>query len=108
MASLIKGRSDYLLLLAARSLRAFGFGFGAVLIGLHLERRGLSPAAVGLVLSVGLAFTALYGLVLAALSPWLGRRRGLAVTGLLMALAGADLALATNTWQALLAGLTGM
>lgn len=108
MRPLIKGRRDYWLLLTARSLRAFGFGFGAVLIGLHLEHRGLPPAAVGLVLSVGLAFTAVYGLALAALAPWLGRRRGLAVTGVLMALAGVDIALATNTWQALLAGLTGM
>src|SRR6266852_2191304 len=33
-------RVDRLLLLAARGLRAFGFGFSAVLIGVHLEHRG--------------------------------------------------------------------
>src|SRR5947209_5140691 len=36
---------DRRLLLAARGLRAFGFGFSAVLVGIHLERRGL-PAGL--------------------------------------------------------------
>ena len=46
---------DRLLLLTVRGLRAFGFGFAAVLIGIHLERRGLSPGLIGLTLGVGLA-----------------------------------------------------
>ncbi len=99
---------DYLVLLAARSLRAFGFGFAAVLVGVHLERKGFSPVVVGAVLSAGLAATAVYGLVLAAWAPRIGRRRGLALTGGLMALAGLDLALANSAWLAVLAGATGM
>lgn len=46
---------DRVLLLAARGLRAFGFGFAAVLIGVHLERRGLNAALIGLTLGIGLA-----------------------------------------------------
>src|SRR5438105_10034890 len=99
---------DYLVLLGARSLRAFGFGFAAVLIGVHLERKGFPPAVVGAVLSVGRAAAAVYGLFLAAWAPRLGRRRGLAITGGLMAVAGIDLALAGTAWLAILAGLTGM
>lgn len=99
---------DYLVLLAARSLRAFGFGFAAVLVGVHLERRGFPPVIVGAVLSAGLAATAVYGLVLAAWAPRIGRRRGLAITGGLMALAGVDLAFAQSAWLAVLAGATGM
>lgn len=99
---------DYLVLLGARSLRAFGFGFAAVLIGIHLERRGFGPPVVGATLSLGLAAAAVYGLGLAAAAPRLGRRRGLAVTGMLMALAGLDLALATQGWLLMLAGATGM
>jgi MFS family permease len=91
-----------------RLLRAFGFGFAAVLIGLHLERRGLPPALIGLVITVGLAAASLNGLLLALFSNQIGRRRALAVTGLLMAAGGLDLALARPAWLLVLAGTTGM
>src|SRR4029077_12311978 len=59
---------DFALILAARLLRAFGFGLAAVLIGLHLERRGLSAGAIGLVLTIGLLSAAIAGVIAAALS----------------------------------------
>ncbi|HWN92132.1 MAG TPA: hypothetical protein VNQ15_11995, partial [Verrucomicrobiae bacterium] len=99
---------DRVLLLAARGLRAFGFGFSAVLIGVHLERRGLSPALIGLTLGIGLAAASLSGLASAALAARWGRRRVLAAAGALMALTGLDLALATRPSVLILAGLTGM
>src|SRR3989442_1724330 len=46
---------DRALLLAGRGLRAFGFGFAAVLVGVHLELRGLSGTSIGLTLGFGLA-----------------------------------------------------
>jgi MFS family permease len=99
---------DRRLLLAARGLRAFGFGFSAVLIGVHLERRGLSPALIGLTLGVGLAAASLSGLGTAALAARFGRRAALAVAGTLMALTGLDLALATQAPLLIASGLTGM
>jgi MFS family permease len=99
---------DRALLLAGRGLRAFGFGFAAVLIGIHLERRGLSAPEIGLTLAVGLVAASLSGLGSAALSARIGRRRTLAVAGLLMAITGLDLALATRAWLLIIAGLTGM
>jgi MFS family permease len=99
---------DRALLLAARGTRAFGFGFAAVLIGVHLERRGLSPAFIGLTLGLGLAAASLSGLASAALSSRIGRRQTLVVSGLLMALTGLDLASATNPVLLVGAGLTGM
>jgi MFS family permease len=99
---------DRRLLLAARGLRAFGFGFSAVLLGLHLERRGLSPGLIGLTLGLGLAAASLSGLGTAALAARFGRRAALAVAGVLMALTGLDLALATQTWLLVGAGVTGM
>jgi MFS family permease len=99
---------DRALLLAARGTRAFGFGFAAVLIGVHLERRGLSPALIGLTLGLGLAAASLSGLASAALSSRIGRRQTLVVSGLLMALTGLDLASATNPVLLVGAGLTGM
>src|SRR3984893_17249513 len=99
---------DVVLLLLTRTLRAFGFGFAAVLIGIQLERRGLSPNLIGLTLTLGLAAASLLGLLLAALASRRGRRRALALAGLGMALTGLDLALAEPSWLLALAGVTGM
>jgi MFS family permease len=99
---------DRALLLAARGLRAFGFGFAAVLIGVHLERRGLPAGLIGLTLGVGLAAASLSGLASASLAARFGRRRVLAASGILMALTGLDLALANQPALLVLAGITGM
>ena len=99
---------DRALLLGARGLRAFGFGFSAVLIGVYLERRGLSPGLIGLTLGIGLAAASLSGLVSASLAARLGRRRALAIAGFFMALTGLDLALAAPPALLVVAGLTGM
>lgn len=99
---------DRVLLLAARGLRSFGFGFSAVLIGVHLERHGLSPALIGLTLGVGLAAASLNGLGTAALAARFGRRSALALAGALMTVTGLDLAIADQTWLLVAAGVTGM
>ena len=99
---------DRFLLLAARGLRAFAFGFSAVLVALHLERAGLSPTQIGLTLGIGLAAASLTGLGSAALAVPLGRRRTLGLIGVLMAGTGADLALASSPELLILAGVTGM
>jgi MFS family permease len=99
---------DRLLLLAARGLRAFGFGFAAVLIGVHLERRGLPAGLIGLTLGIGLAAASLSGLASASLASRVGRRRTLAVAGILMTLTGLDLGLGTQPALLVAAGLTGM
>src|ERR1700730_5705968 len=99
---------DFALILAARLLRAFGFGLAAVLIGLHLERRGLSAGAIGLVLTVGLLSAAIAGVIAAALSSRIGRRYTLAGAGLLMSIAGLDLALANSPLLLGVAAATGM
>jgi MFS family permease len=96
------------LLLAARGARAFGFGFAAVLVGIHLQERGLPGGLIGLTLGVGLAAASLSGLASAGLASRIGRRRTLAATGILMALTGLDLALATQPAVLVAAGLTGM
>jgi MFS family permease len=99
---------DFLLILLARVLRAFGFGVAAVLVGLHLERRGLSAGAIGVTLTIGLLAGALFGLVAAAAAARIGRRWTLALAGVLMAVTGIDLALASAPWLLGLAGITGM
>jgi MFS family permease len=99
---------DFALILAARLLRAFGFGMAAVLVGLHLERHGLTASVIGLVLSIGLLSAAIAGVIAATLSASIGRRNTLALAGLLMAFTGADLALANSPLLLGLAAVTGM
>jgi MFS family permease len=78
------------------------------LIGVYLEARGLSPGLIGLTLGLGLAAASLSGLASASLAARFGRRRALAISGLLMALTGLDLALAQQPALLIAAGLTGM
>ena len=99
---------DRALLFFARGLRAFGFGFSAVLIAIHLEHRGLGAALIGLTLGLGLAAASLSGLASAWLAHRIGRRRTLAISGALMAVTGLDLALATSPVLLAASGLTGM
>jgi MFS family permease len=99
---------DRRLLLASRGLRAFGFGFSAVLIALVLERRGLSPFLIGMTLGIGLAAASLTGLASAWAAARWGRRPVLAAAGVLMALTGLDVAFASQASLLILAGLTGM
>ncbi len=99
---------DRVLLLVARGLRAFGFGFSAVLIGIHLERRGLSAGLIGLTLGAGLAAASLSGLAAAWSAARFGRRVTLAACGVLMAATGIDLALSSNPALLVASGLTGM
>jgi len=99
---------DRVLLFAGRGARAFGFGFAAVLIGLHLEARGLSAPMIGIALGVALAAASVLGLGAAYVAARFGRRRALALCGALMALTGLDLALADQGVALVAAGLTGM
>ena len=94
--------NDYGLLLAGR------VGFSAVLLGLHLERRGLPPAQIGLAVTVALLTAALSGLLAAGLSRRLGRRAVLAGIGVLMGATGFVLGLSADHLVLILAGATGM
>jgi MFS family permease len=104
----VTNRRDIRLLMGARVLRAFGFGFATVLLGVHLQSRGLRAGEVGLLLATGLAAASLSGLMAAAVAARWGRRVTLSCLGVLMALGGADLAFARSPWLLILAGFTGM
>ena len=100
--------TDARLLMISRSTRAFAFGFAAVLVGVHLQYRGLSSFEIGLTLGVGVLAAGISGLGFAYIATRSGRRWALALTGVLMALTGLDLAVASSPITLLLAGVTGM
>jgi MFS family permease len=99
---------DFRLILAARLLRAAAFGMSAVVVGLQLERLGMSASAIGVILTIGLLSAAIGGVAAAALAARIGRRITLAIAGGLMALAGVDLAVASSPVALALAAVTGM
>jgi MFS family permease len=85
--------SDTTLIIAARGVRAFAYGLLAVLLGVALSQRGLSPVGIGAIITVSLVgdFFSTYLIGLQA-DRW-GRRRTLAVLAGLMALTGVIFAL---------------
>src|SRR5262249_5914687 len=80
--------ADATLIVAARGLRSFGYGMLAVVLGIALSTEGVTPAAIGALISVSLAGD-FFGTYLIGVSAdrW-GRRRPLVGLALLMALTG--------------------
>src|SRR5438105_15598945 len=75
-------------ILFAQALRAFVYGFGAVLLGVVLDHRHWSTTRVGVLLTAILAGTALMSVVVGRYGERTGRRRayaalfvGLSITG---------------------------
>lgn len=99
--------ADARALLAVQALRAFGYGLGSVLIGISLERAGLSGTEVGLVLGALLAGAALVSLLLARRGDRIGRRRAYRTLLLTMGAAGTVFALTDWLPALLVAALTG-
>jgi MFS family permease len=100
-------RADVRLILAAQALRAFGYGFGAVLLGVTLEQRGYSSFLVGVVLTAVVAGTVVASLLLARYGDRVGRRRCYVIMYLLLAVTGAVFAFAVPLWALLAVSLTG-
>ena len=99
---------DLRTLFTVRSIRAFGFGYSSILVGLYLQDRHLAPLEVGVVIAVGLASASITGLGAALAQGIFGRRRTLAGVGILMACCGIALAGGTQFWLYLAAAMTGM
>jgi MFS family permease len=94
-------------ILVVQALRAFVYGLGSVLIGVGLERRGLSGLEVGLVLGALLAGSALASVLVARYGDRVGRRRAYLVLLGAMGIAGTVFALTASIPALILAALTG-
>jgi MFS family permease len=102
-----EGPTDAGRILAVQALRAAVYGLGSVLIGVTLERRGLSGLQVGLVLGAFLAGSAIVSIVLARHGDRLGRRRSYRLLLVTMGAAGTVFALTAWVPLLVLAALTG-
>ncbi len=103
---------DGYLILTSRSLRAYGYGFVAILLGLYLGNQppaglGLPAWQVGLFLTATLTSSAALSAIVGLQGDRLGRRLVLKASALAMALAGALFALSTDIYILLLASILG-
>jgi predicted MFS family arabinose efflux permease len=101
------GALDARRILAVQALRAFVYGLGSVVLGVSLDREGLSRAEVGLVLGALLAGAALASVLLARFGDRVGRRRCYRVLLVLMGAAGTVFALTSSAPALVVAALTG-
>lgn len=88
-------------------MRAFGYGFLAVILGRYLEELGFQPVEIGLILSASLFGAAGLTLLLSSVADRWGRRRLLKANALVMAAAGIAFAFGSDFWLLLVAALTG-
>ncbi|HLE78226.1 MAG TPA: MFS transporter [bacterium] len=98
---------DGRLILAARGLRTFAYGFLSVLLGVYLEQAGFAPWQVGAVLTATLAGSAVLTVLFSLYADRIGRRRLLRVSALLMGASGLAFALTNHYPLLILASLTG-
>src|SRR5215203_5783130 len=91
----------------ARSLRAFGDGYVAILLPLHLSRLGYDAFAVGIVSTATLLGSAVLTLGLGLVAHRFPRRRALLGAALLMAATGLGFAEVEGFWPLLLIAFVG-
>lgn len=95
------------LLLAARAVRTFAYGFQSVLLGIYLNQVGWAPWQVGAILTATLLGSAALTAVFTATADRYGRRRILRLAALCMAGSGGAFAATTSYPVLILAALTG-
>jgi MFS family permease len=98
---------DASLLIAGQGLRAAGYGFTAVVLGALLAARGYGTLQAGAVLTALIAGTAAGSLLVGAIADRVGRRRCYAAFFVLVAVAGALVAIGAPFWLLLVVALTG-
>ena len=94
-------------LLITRMLRSFGYGYLAVVLAIYLEKIGLDTFQIGLILTGALAGSAAMNVFWSLKADAFGRRRTVALMGLLMAVGGVLFAVTDNVWLLALAAFSG-
>jgi MFS family permease len=111
-SAVLHGNSSWIspdgrLILGARAVRTFAYGFQSVLLGIYLTRAGFAPWQVGAILTVTLLGSAALTALFAGTADRYGRRRMLMISALFMAGSGAAFAFSTSYPLLILASLTG-
>lgn len=104
----MSARRQIELLFATRAVRMFAYGLTSVVLVLHLAAAGLSPARVGLLLTLTLLGDTAISLLLTTRADRFGRRRTLVAGAALMLVAAAVFATSTSFTLLLLAATVGV
>ncbi len=94
-------------LLVTRVLRTFAYGYLATVVGVYLDRLGLDPTQIGIVLTAAIAGSAVMTVFWSLVADRYGRRRTVATMALLMTVGGAVFALTDSFLVLVFAGFTG-
>jgi MFS family permease len=95
------------LLLVARVLRNFAYGYLVVVVGIYLDLLGLTPIEVGAVLTASAAGSAVLTIGWSVLADRAGRRRSIRVLSLLMVAGGLMFVVTSDPWLLALAAFAG-
>ena len=98
---------DGKILLIARLLRTFGYGYLAVVLGLFLGALGLEPVVIGLITGAAVAGSAAMTVAWSLVADRVGRRRTVMAMSGLMAAGGFLFAVASSPWLLIVAAFTG-
>ena len=94
-------------LLLARVLRTFAYGYLSVVLGVYLDRLGLDPTRIGIVLTAAIAGSAVMTVGWSLFADRYGRRRTISTMAVLMVVGGLAFAFADSFAVLILAGFTG-
>ncbi len=108
MGFLTKAGRDLRVIYAAGLLRSTGVGLTGVLLGVYLSRAGFSATQIGVVITAGLAASALGTLIVSLYTDRIGRRRVLVGLSLLAALGALGFACASRFSSILVLAFIGM
>lgn len=98
---------DGKLLLSARILRTFAYGFLSIIISIYLKLLGFDPFLIGLVLTSTLVNSIIFTLVASFYADRMGRRKMLIIYAVLMSISGVIFFVTTNYVALIIAALIG-
>ncbi|MDQ3806912.1 MAG: MFS transporter [Thermoproteota archaeon] len=99
--------NDGRLIIAARIVRAFAYGFLSIVLAIYLKLIGLNDVVIGLILTATLINSVLFTLLASFYADRIGRRKMLIVYAVLMSLSGAIFVATDNYVVLIIAALIG-
>ncbi len=99
--------NDGKLIISARILRTFAYGFLSVVLAIYLRLIGLSDPAIGFVLTATLANSVVFTVIASFYADRVGRRKMLILYGVLMSIAGAIFVVTGDFVSLIIAALMG-
>ena len=94
--------TDGKLILSARIIRTFAYGFLSIVLAIYLKLLGFNDILIGVLLTATLVNSVIFTLIASFYADRIGRRKTLIIYGALMSIAGA-IFLATDNYFALIA-----